>query len=232
MPAVNSQTGGFTFYNIFKGKFTSKAPDDYTGEDLVERINKEGKAVRERHFNRLEDILLVDIKEEEHDEYGKSYNFFFMDGNEYIKVKVSAGSSVASGIMVRLENILLEKSIDIELYFFPKDKENPKERTHLNIWQDGKKLGKVYTKDNPGKLPQPVEREINNEMVWDWTEQRKYWSSLIKSMVLVLPGVHQETAQVAQEQDTTPKEPVQETAPTFKQTPPLTQEDEADDLPF
>lgn len=232
MPAVNRQAGGFTFYNIFKGKFVRKAPDNYTGEDLVERVNHLGKAVRELHFDRLEDLLLVDIKEEDHAEYGKSYNFYFIDGNEYIKLKVSCNSSVASGILVRLENIIIDKNLAIELYFFPKDNENPKDRTALNIFQEDKKLDKVYTKDAPGKLPQPVEVTINNKTEWDWSDQLNYWSVLIKDMASRLPGVHQETANVAQEQDTTPREAAQEAVPQTQQSPPITPDDETDDLPF
>jgi len=229
MPATNRQAGGFTFYNIFKGKFTKKAPDDYTGEDLVERVNHLGKSVRELHFGNLEDILLVDIKEEDHSEYGSSYNFYFIDGNEYIKVKVSSRSSVASGILVRLENVILDKKLTIKLYFFPKDDENPKDRTTLNIFQDEKKLERVYTKDNPGKLPQPVEVKMNNKTEWDWSDQMNYWSILIKEIASRLPGVHTESATVAQEQDTTPREAAQ--AAPSQQSPPMTQ-DEGDDLPF
>ena len=229
MPAVNRQAGGFTFYNIFRGKFVRKAPDGYAGEDLVERVNHLGKAVRELHFDRLEDIILVDIKIEDHAEYGKSYNFYFIDGNEYIKLKVSCNSSVASGILVRLENIFLENKFAIQLYFFPKDNENTKDRTTLNIFQEDKKLERVYTKDNPGKLPQPIDVVINNKPELDWSDQLNYWSALIKDIASRLPGVHTETANVAQEQDTTPREAVQ--APTSQSSPPMTP-DEADDLPF
>ncbi len=240
MPARNRQSGGMKFYNIFKGKFTLKVPEahegnTYMGEDIVTRTNVMNKEVREIHYNALDDLLLVDIKEVDHAEWGKSYDFIFMDGNEYIQVRFSSGS-LATSMLIRMENILIDKPVNIELYFFEKDGD-VKEKSTLNLFQNGEKLKRLYTKEDPGKLPPPEKKEVNGKSILDWTASMKYWTVLIADLRTKLPGVHTDSADAAQEQSTETPEHHEPTETAKTETPepdtlPPTQEDEGDDLPF
>ncbi len=236
MPARNRQSGGMKFYNIFKGKFTLKVPEShegnkYQGQDIITRINAVDVEVREIHYNALDDLLLVDIKEVDHAEFGKSYDFIFLDENRYIQVRFSSGS-LATSMLIRMENILIDKPLNIELYFFEKDGDK-KEKTTLNLFQNGEKLKRLYTKEDPGELPPPEDIELNGKPTLDWSASMRYWSLLIADLRTKLPGVHSEAAEVAQEQDRgVPEETTEQPATIEPEILPPSQEEEGDDLPF
>lgn len=220
----------FTYINFMRGKFTLRVPEDDPHEDKIKRLNKNNINVYERHFDKLSDVFLADVREAEHDEYGPSYEFIFQDQNEYLFLRLSKKSRIATMILNKLENITLDKVFTIRGYYFTDD-----DKSAIGIYQDGVKLQNVYTKDNPGALPPPKKIKVSGVDTWDWTEQLVYWSELIKSLKPHMLGVNEVAAQVAQAQaEAPPQEPVAAEAP--KQSGLAndgpTAEDETDDLPF
>lgn len=226
-----------TYYNVFMDKFTRRLPDNSEGENIVERTNKEGHKVWEKHYIALDDIVLAKIEEQDHPEFGKSYDITFIDGNEYAKVRLPNGR-IGSDFLLRLENIELDVPFSMQLFM---NKET--EKVSLGINQKGEWLSQVYTKANPGKLPPPKQVTYNGKQSWDWTDQLNYWSNLIKEINQHLPGVHDGMASAAHDQSNPPPddwkpEDNKRTSGTVSydpkkdNEPPMAPGDETDDLPF
>ena len=232
-PRVRSNN--MTFYNVYKGKFTKRIQGPTSDPEVVRRTNQLGQEVLEYHYDALDNLVLAKIEETDHPEYGKSYDITCIDGNEYCKIRFSAGA-LASLFLRRLENIKLDEPFSIELYYFEDD-----DRAALNIYQGGQKVDVVYTKENPGKLPPPKIVKINNKDTWDWTDQLNYWTNLISEINQHLPGVQVGMAESAQHQSTeqpedwtpddepTPHPPVEKRRVTYD---PNADQQEDDDLPF
>lgn len=227
MSGLTNTESLFTYVNTFQGKFTVRTKEDDHNPEKRERVTSEGNKIWEIPYGKLEDVYLADIREATHEQYGASWEFIFMADNKYYLLRIGKNSPISSMILNRLENIDLKKIVTLSAWQ-PKGED----KTIITLWQEGKQIERVYTKENPGALPPPEQKEINGKPVWDWTEQLVYWSELVKSLKPHMQGVHAEAAQVAQEQATVKPPEMTGGGPAHgTTTPPATQE-EADDLPF
>jgi hypothetical protein len=223
MPLEN-QSSDFTYINFMNGKFIVRVSEDNPSDQKIKRTNKLGATVYELHYDKLSDVLLADIREAEHDEYGPSYEFIFQDENDYLLLRISKKSRVANMILKRLENIKLDQPFTMRGYYFAEE-----DKSAVGIYQDGAKIEAAYSKEKPNGLPEPKKVKVNGVDTWDWTEQMDYWSELIKSLKPHMIGVNAVAAQVAQAQaETRPEEKPKKGGLANDVSP----EDEVDDLPF
>jgi hypothetical protein len=219
----------FTYINFYKGRFTLKAKDGDTSDKIIVRINKNNETVREYHYDKLSGVMLADIREGKHEEFGSHWEFVFLDGNEYKILRLSKKSRIATQFFNKLENLVLSEPFTIRSFYFEEE-----DRGAIAIYQNSKKLENVYTKENPGNLPPPKQQIINGELVWDWTDQLEYWHTLIESLKPHMIGIDENLIKVVKEEviesESTELELVEQISSS---KPSLTPEyEEEDDLPF
>jgi len=247
----------FLYTSIIDGKFVVKAKDDDRSDKIVERVNAEGKTVREYHYRALKNVTLADIKVSKHETYGKSWEIYLIDGNQYICWKQSTKGALGSNFLKMVEGLDLKEPFTI-VPGWDKEKEKSQVFVSQGTYTDneGNKKPK-YLKSNYPKPPEGEESPcpmgevitVNDEPVWDFTKQNRFlWEKVVMSIKPFLPGVHAGMAEAAQSQDTTTKtdrtEHVSENVgpePEYLNEGPQTSEesngfsdseDETDDLPF
>ena len=135
----------FTYCNLFRGHFTIRAEANDDNEKIQTRVNKDGKTVREYHYKKLSKVKLADIREAEHEEYGPSWEFIFLDGNEYVLLKISKNSPVSNMILNRLENLDLKSEVTLVAGYIEEEEKNL-----IGVNQHGEWVQRVYTKEKPG----------------------------------------------------------------------------------
>jgi hypothetical protein len=236
MAGPTKTTSQFTYVNIFQGKFVIRCNQDDPDPDKRMRKTKDGTEIWEIPYGKLEDMMLADIREAEHDQYGKSWEIIMEAGNNYYLLRIGKRSPVSNMFLSRLENIVLDKPITLTAWM-----PDGEDKNIISIWQDGQKVERAHTRENPNGLPEAKQMVVNNELVWDFSEQITFYSELVKSLRPHMAGVHREAAAVAQEQATAPPPATKQSGPAkqeaaFKEEPhgPGTQadDDNQDDLPF
>lgn len=203
----------FIYTGIIQGKFAVRAKNDDLNENIVERTNAEDKKVREYHYRSLKNVLLAEIKVVTHATYGTSWEFYLIDGNQYICWKQSTKGAIGSDFLKMVEGIKLDEPFTIVPGW---DKE--KERSQVFVFQgtkvneEGKTVPKYlksnYTKPEEGQeSPCPMGIKsvgLGGEVTWDFTAQNKFlWEKVVQPIRPFLPGVNRDMQQAAQTQSTT-----------------------------
>ncbi len=212
----------FIYINVFQGKFVIRCKEDDPDPDKRSRKTKNGDVIWEIPYGKLEDMMLADIREAEHDQFGKSWEIIMQAGNEYYLLRIGKRSPMSNMFLSRLENILLDKPFTLTAWM-----PDGEEKNIIQLWQDGKKVERAHTREQPNGLPEAKQTVVNNELVWDFSEQIIFYSELVKSLRPHMAGVHHEAAQVAREQAAPPPESAPVAGPTKDNAA-----EETDDLPF
>jgi len=171
----------FTYVSVYKSNFTVRwktEPADYDEK----RENKLGATVYEKYYPQLSGHL-VDIglkaPPEDHKEYGHTWVFTVVDGEDTFKLQISAKNFTSSPIMNRLKNINYSQKVQFKI--FP-DREDPSNSV-MTIMQ-GEKVLPWITKEEPQGLPQAEWVELDEGGVWKTGEQLKYYVEMVKTQIL------------------------------------------------
>ncbi|MHA1676739.1 MAG: hypothetical protein ACTSU6_06125 [Candidatus Njordarchaeales archaeon] len=170
------------YIGTFKGSFIRKARVGDT--NVVERVNKLNKTVKEIHFTYIK-AHLVDIQYKEGD-YGRTVNFILKDGEENYTLQASVKSGLASLIINRLPVLEFDKQVELNIGF-----NNDKERAwfslaqgyenipdYFNEWDDE---NKVFLQKH--KFPKWEQIVVNGETVWDASKQLAYQEKVVEKYV-------------------------------------------------
>nr|DAV67743.1 MAG TPA: hypothetical protein [Caudoviricetes sp.] len=166
--------------------------------------------------------------------------------NDSISVPLrQAGSTALSSISKEIIRYLPSIDYTKPLFINSNASKNEKGKTRISVFFaqdiDGKKTYlkaalKAKSDTNPdGILPPPVQKEVNGEMVWDWSEQDNILYETLTKEIARFEKVKKERGdeQDSVEEQNTVSEPVQNVSKTVNKTKnvPVQEEDE-DDLPF
>lgn len=176
------------FISTFGGKFTqSITREEYVRllaekcPNVVERINKNGKTVHEKHYDsfvaKLVGIKVVDSP------IGKAWSFEFQDKEEVYKLQFQYASPVASAFLKILPNVNLEKEMKLSMSM-QKDEKTGKDKTSLFVNQNGSALKQFYSKDRPNGIPDMKQITVKGEQVWDSTDQLFFLENMVKTQIL------------------------------------------------
>lgn len=171
----------FTYVSVYKSNFTVRwktEPADYDEK----RENKLGATVYEKYYPQLSGHLVdIDLKDppEDHKEYGHTWVFTVVDGEDTFKLQISAKNFTSSPIMNRLKNI--DYSQKVQFKIFP-DREDPSNSV-ITIMQ-GKKVEPWITKDEGQGLPKAEYVELDEGGIWRTGEQLKYYVEMVKTQIL------------------------------------------------
>lgn len=166
--------------------------------------------------------------------------------NDSISVPLrQAGSTALSSISKEIIRYLPSIDYTKPLFINSNASKNEKGKTRISVFfaQDvgGKKTYlkaalKAKSETNPdGTLPPPVQKEVNGEMVWDWSEQDNILYETLTNEIARFEKVKKERGdgQDSVEEQNIVSESVQNVSKTVNKTKnvPVQEEDE-DDLPF
>ncbi len=170
------RTGG-KYFTILNGKFCVRVSQDTPG--AVARVNKVQKTVYEI-FHDSFTAKLINIRTRD-GEYGKSWEFDFLDGKEVYTLQLSYSNSYATNILKMLPNIDLTKEMKLQ----PSQKiEDGKTKSSLFISQDGKTLKHAYTKDAPNGLPPMEQVTVKGQQVWDDSKRLTFLEEMVNTTIL------------------------------------------------
>lgn len=165
------------FITILNGKLCQRVPEGTEG--AVTRVNKIGNTVHEK-FHDFFVGKLVDIKVKD-GEYGKTWNFHFVDSGELYILQLSYSNSFATAFLKMLPNIDLTKEMKVS----PSVKEvDGKQRSSLFINQDGQTVKHAYTRENPNGMPDLVKVIVKGQEVWDDTKRLEFLQNMVDTVIL------------------------------------------------
>ena len=107
------------------------------------------------------------------------------DVDEHYSLKVNKGNRYWVGIMSRLPNVNLQRSVRFSPYDFKGKNEagGEKQVIGINLFQGDKKIDPAWSKTNPGELPQGKQVRVNGKDVWDFEERDAYLMKVFADLV-------------------------------------------------
>ena len=176
------------YYTVNDGKFVRrvKDPNAKTKERILEKGANAGKVVYEEQYSsivgRLIEIKQDQSKEKINGAFLKNWVFVLdtTDDKGISKAVINTpfSSGYSSGILFCLPNINLNDDVEIAPWKLH-DKEKNKDIFGISVYQDGKKINRAFSKEQPGKLP-PLEKVMfKGEEKWDDTKQINFLTDVL-----------------------------------------------------
>jgi len=169
------------YASIYGGKFEIKAKEGEVAPDgtkAVSRISenqqtKETKTVWGFHYAELSGIL-ENVVAEESTDFGWQFILTIQDpAAPSIVVTIPASSKYGRSLALTLPNLKKGQMVTLKPYNF-EDKEKfdnygkPKKVVGMNVFVEGEKVTKFYTKENPNGYPNVPEEESKTFDKDDW----------------------------------------------------------------
>lgn len=169
------------FLSLFKGDIVQRVPSDTPG--AIKRFTKSGKEVHELHFNTLNGFIenvKVEDPPEDHKEYGRRWVFSIRDESNEYELGLPYSSSAANGILDRLMNVDFSKPVKIKSWYI-EDDGNYKQ--HITVDQEGERIDKFFTKENPMGRPEPKQITIDGQPRLDFTDALRFMEKVVKEKI-------------------------------------------------
>lgn len=189
------------FISAFAGKFAQRiSKEEYDRllaekcTNIVERINKNGKTVYEKHYDSFV-AKLIGVKTQD-SPIGKVWSFSFQDKGEVYHLQFGYSSPVASAFLKILPNIDLTQEMTLSMSM-KKDEATGKDKTSLFVNQNKVALKHFYSKNNPNGLPQMRQIVVKGEQVWDSTDQLFFLENMVMTTIVPKLGGVATTATTA-----------------------------------
>jgi hypothetical protein len=166
------------FLSIADGKISRRVKSPT--ETSVQRTTKEGKVVNEEIYKGWSGRI-TDVKTKDHDQYGKFWMVTLADENGEAILQMNYSSGYASAFLKTLPNVDFTQDVNI----VPNMKiEGDKKKTTLFITQNGTPLKHFWNKENPGELPQMVQKKVKGKLTWDDSDMMEYLERYVTEKVL------------------------------------------------
>ena len=171
----------FTYVSVYKSNFAVRwkiEPADYD----IKRENKLGVVVYEKYYPQLSGYLVnigLQAPPDDHKEYGHTWMFTVVDGDDTFRLQISAKNFTASPIMNRLKNIDYSQKVQFKIFPDREDSAN----SVITIMQ-GEKVAPWITKEEPHGLPKAEFIELDEGGVWKTGAQLKYYVEMVKDEIL------------------------------------------------
>jgi hypothetical protein len=133
-----------------------------------------GEEVHELHYDTLSGKI-TDVKVQDGD-YGKDWVFNINDGQTTYCLQIPQKVASAIGVLARLQAIDYGKEVTIKVYYI-------EDKTHLVVYQSGKKLQSAFTKENPNGLPPLEKKMVDGKEVWDATKRNEYFENMVSMQI-------------------------------------------------
>lgn len=173
---LENREGG-KWISVYDGKFTQRVNENVAG--AVQRINKNNKAVFEKHYDSFTGKLL-NIRTQD-SPFGKQWVLDFKDREDIYHLTLGYSSGFASTFLKILPNVDTSKEIKFST---STKEENGKKKHSLFLNQDGVALKHFYTKEHPNGIPQWEQVMVKGVQVWDNTKELEFLENMVKTTIL------------------------------------------------
>ena len=107
-------------------------------------------------------------------------NLYVLSNWQLRKIRVRLFTSVGMGIMDRLENVAVQKELEIRIGH---KEENGRIKSFIWMNQAGNRVAKLYTKSNPGNKPQWKQMELpTGQTIYDKTDQLNFYRKIAETL--------------------------------------------------
>lgn len=175
---LQKSSGRRTFLSISAGNLVRQHENPIEGV-TISRTNKNGKEVHEEMFKSLEATITA-IKPKEAP-FGKVWELEMQDGDESFVISWPYSSRYTNNFFRLLPNINLSEPIKFSPWSMKDKKDSSKTVIGISIYQSGHEGGKVpfkWSKEQPGDLPDLVQKKVKGQKVWDDTDQLEFFEKL------------------------------------------------------
>lgn len=172
------QDGNVIYFRVAGGKLVRSAKADTPGAVAVKTPT--GETVYQLHDDFIEGMITA-FDEKTSDFNGKTTRSLVVvmsDTDEVYRIEMTRGKQYWADLLLRLPNVDLSKRITLSPYDIT-DKDTGSRNQGISMKQQGQKITRAFTKDNPGNLPQPKEIEIDGEKKLDWGPRNKYLEEVV-----------------------------------------------------
>lgn len=177
MQGLENITRG-NYISILQGKFVQRVQDGTEG--AVTRVNKVGKTVHEKFYDRFTG-LLTDIKIKESTDYGKTWEFVFdVNGNNFI-LQLPYSGSFSSQFLKMLPNVDLEKPVTLTPVI---KEEDGKPKSTLFVNQGDVTIKHAYTRSIPNGMPELKKIMVKGQEVWDDSDVLIFLTNMVNETIL------------------------------------------------
>lgn len=188
----NDQQTGVIYLRIADGKIIETVEPGTAG--AVSRITKpstehpNGREVWERRDGYVDGIItsMFHTEREYKGEKITELVIRLRDVDEHYSLKVNKGNRYWVGIMSRLPNVNMQRSVRFSPYDFEgKDEATGGKRQviGINLYQGDQKIDPAWSKTNPGELPQGKQVRVNGKDVWDFEDRDNYLMKVFADIV-------------------------------------------------
>lgn len=172
------QQGNITYFRVAGGKLVRPAKADTPGAVAVQ--TPQGEVVHQLHDDFVEGSIagFEDKTSEFNGKTTRSLVVIMQDGDEVYRIEVSRGKQYWSDFLMRLPNLDFDKRVAISPYDIT-DKDTGRRQQGMSMKQDGRKIARAFSKENPGKLPQPTQVKVNDALVYDWGARNAFLEDVV-----------------------------------------------------
>lgn len=188
MGAVSTNNSGTTFLSIIGGNLTKRVDKGTPG--AVARIIKTGKEVHEVQFDAFTGFLR-DIEFEKHEQFGWQVKIVIGEKGETTKITIPRSGDYFRDFAMCLLNFSPNRiaKLPFAVTAFDYIQDNGKTSGYLRpmVYENGtwQKVGRFFTKEKPGDLPEweQVEDPKTGEMTWSSLKQQKFLSEKVYNLM-------------------------------------------------
>jgi hypothetical protein len=175
--ALIESTSNVKYLSIIGGKIVQSFKQPVEG--AIERVNKVGNTVYEKHYKSIEGNIVHALKRE-HPEYGVDICIEIQDGDDLYNITLGVASAFCRAFLMKVPNIVWGERYTITPYSF-EDKEKGRMVNGLNIYKGSEKIANAYSKENPNGLPELEKKKIKGKETWDDSERIEFLLSTLPS---------------------------------------------------
>jgi len=179
MALGSSSNANKTYLTIFNGMIAQRIKEDLynrlkdeanEGFVVIERENKNGDKVFEKHYEYLEASL--DSASVVDSPYGQNIELSFNDVGDEYTLNIGLDSRYGKDFMNKFVNVDISSPMKIKPFSFENDE--GKRFTGVTIYQNNEKVEKAFTRDNPNGMPEAVMKKVKGKDTWDFTDQENF----------------------------------------------------------
>ena len=181
MGVIPKKSSNKHYYKIVNGVIVqewSKKPTLPEGTVIKEREDKKGN---KKYFIETGGLVgrILDLKISTTD-FGDFLDVEIGDKDGLYVLSITVDSKYFRDFALRLPNVDPEKDITINSYSFDDKEKEGRKVQGFTITQDGDKIARYYTKDNPNGLPDLEKKRKGKDFVWDSTNQVNFLYDVIE----------------------------------------------------
>lgn len=148
------------------------------------RLNKNGKTVHEQFCKSFTGNITDIIAKET--SFGKVWEITMIDKKEDEEVVISwnYSSRYTNNFFRALPNVDFSKEVTLQPWSMIDKNDPTKKVIGLSLYQNGEKVPFLWTREQPGEMPELKQTKRKGKVEWDDSDQLDFFENYLKSTIL------------------------------------------------